>query len=185
MSRSLRVRQDCIPKVKFAVQRNGYPRQKDLAEDVGCSLATASNFLNGKPVDFLNFTEICNRLGLDWKDIAVFGSNGSTSTIVAENVQPLEDSDLAFPNQLDVEDFIYVERPLIESLCYQTLYQPGSLLRIRAPGLMGKTSLMAKVLPQLARQGYRTVSYIGALFNSIRNWRKRSKKLLRQLQVSA
>jgi len=88
MPRSLRVRQDCIPKVKLAVQRNGYPRQKDFAEDVGCSLATASNFLNGKPVDFLNFTEICNRLGLDWKDIAVFGSNGSTSTTVAENAPP-------------------------------------------------------------------------------------------------
>jgi DNA-binding Xre family transcriptional regulator len=158
MSRSLRVRQDCIPKVKSAVQRNGYPRQKDLAEDVGCSLATASNFLNGKPVDFTNFIEICDRLGLDWKDIAASDSNGSNSTTVAENAQPEEVSALAFPDELEAEDFIYVERPPIESLCYQTLCQPGSLLRIKAPGLMGKTSLMAKVLPQLARQGYRTVS---------------------------
>jgi len=108
MSRSLRVRQNCIPKVKSAVQRNGYPRQKDLAEDVGCSLATASNFLNGKQVDFTNFIEICDRLGLDWKDIAVFGSNGSTSTIVAENVQPLEDSDIAFPNRGSVSVLVKI-----------------------------------------------------------------------------
>lgn len=158
MSRSLRVRQDCIPRVKSAVQRNGYPRQKDLAEDVGCSLATASNFLNGKPVDFTNFIEICDRLGLDWKDIAASDSNGTNSTTVAENAQPEEASALAFPDELEAEDFIYVERPLIESLCYQTLCQPGSLLRIKAPGLMGKTSLMAKILSQLAHQGYRPVS---------------------------
>jgi DNA-binding Xre family transcriptional regulator len=117
-----------------------------LAEDVGCSLATASNFLNGKPVDFTNFIEICDRLGLDWKDIAASDSNGSNSTTVAENAQPEEVSVLAFPDELEAEDFIYVERPPIESLCYQTLCQPGSLLRIKAPGLMGKTSLMAKVL---------------------------------------
>jgi len=158
MSRSLIVRQDCIPKVKSAVQRNGYPRQKDLAEDVGCSLATASNFLNGIPVDFTNFIEICDRLGLDWKDIAASESNGSHITTVAENMKPLEESASAFPDELEVEDFIYVERPPIESRCYETLLQPGALLRIKAPGLMGKTSLMAKVLPQLARQGYRTVS---------------------------
>jgi DNA-binding Xre family transcriptional regulator len=158
MPRSLIVRQDCIPKVKLAVQRNNYPRQKDLAEDVGCSLATVSNFLNGKPVDFLNFTEICQKLGLDWKDIAASESNGSHITTVAENMKPLEESASAFPDELEVEDFIYVERPPIESRCYETLLQPGALLRIKAPGLMGKTSLMAKVLPQLARQGYRTVS---------------------------
>lgn len=158
MPRSLKVRQDCIQKVKLAVQRNGYPRQKDLAEDVGCSLATVSNFLNGKPVDFLNFTEICQKLGLDWKAIAAFDSNGSNSTTVAENAPPLEESVEPFPDEPEGEDFIYVERPPIESLCYQTLGQPGSLLRIKAPGLMGKTSLMAKILSQLARQGYRVVS---------------------------
>jgi DNA-binding Xre family transcriptional regulator len=158
MPRSLRVRQDCIQKVKLAVQRNAYPRQKDLAEDVGCCLPTVSNFLNGKPVDFLNFTEICRKLGLDWQAIAAFDSKGSNSTTVAENAPPLEESVEPFPDEPSGEDFIYVERPPIESLCYQTLCQPGSLLRIKAPGLMGKTSLMAKILSQLAHQGYRKVS---------------------------
>lgn len=52
----------------------------------------------------------------------------------------------------------YVERPPIESICYKTLLQPGSLLRIKAPSLMGKTSMMAKVLSMVASRGYRTVS---------------------------
>ena len=59
--RSLKVQKDYIDKVKSAVRRNGYPRQKDLAEDLGFALATVNNFLNGKPVDNLNFKEICRK----------------------------------------------------------------------------------------------------------------------------
>ncbi|MBH8561611.1 AAA-like domain-containing protein [Nostoc sp. CENA67] len=53
---------------------------------------------------------------------------------------------------------IYVERPPIESICYKTLLQPGSLIRLKAPRLMGKTSLMTRVLAQVASEGYRTAS---------------------------
>jgi AAA-like domain len=52
----------------------------------------------------------------------------------------------------------YVERPPIESICYETLLQPGSLLRIKAPKLMGKTTLITGVLAQLAQEGYRTIN---------------------------
>lgn len=53
---------------------------------------------------------------------------------------------------------IYVERLPVESICYETLLQPGALIRLKAPRLMGKTSLMTRVLAQLADLGYRTVS---------------------------
>ncbi|EAW46604.1 hypothetical protein N9414_21866 [Nodularia spumigena CCY9414] len=53
---------------------------------------------------------------------------------------------------------LYVERFAIEFLCYETLLQPGSLIRIKAPKLMGKTYLMERVLTQIAKQGYRIVS---------------------------
>lgn len=53
---------------------------------------------------------------------------------------------------------LYVERFAIELLCYETLLQPGSLIRIKAPKLMGKTSLMERVLAKVAKEGYRTVS---------------------------
>lgn len=52
----------------------------------------------------------------------------------------------------------YVERPSIQFLCYNTLLQPGSLLRIKAPNLMGKTSLITKVLAQVAKEDYQTVN---------------------------
>lgn len=51
----------------------------------------------------------------------------------------------------------YVERPPIESLCYEHILQPGSLIRVKAPSLMGKTCLMTRVLSQVGNQGYQTV----------------------------
>lgn len=69
MSRSLRVAPNHIEKVKFAVKRKGYPSQRALALEVGLSRATVASFLNGRSVDFLNFTEICEKLGLDWQEI--------------------------------------------------------------------------------------------------------------------
>ena len=52
----------------------------------------------------------------------------------------------------------YVEREPIETICYETLLQPGSLIRIKAPSLMGKTLLVSRILAQAATQGYRTAN---------------------------
>ena len=51
----------------------------------------------------------------------------------------------------------YVERSPVESLCFQTVLQPGSLLQIKAPRLMGKTSLIMRTLYHAERQGYEQV----------------------------
>ncbi|WDD35658.1 ATP-binding protein [Nostoc sp. UHCC 0926] len=70
MARSLRVAPEYIEKVKSALGRNGYPSQQSLATDTGFSLSTVKNFLTGKPVDYLNFVELSEKLGLDWREIA-------------------------------------------------------------------------------------------------------------------
>lgn len=59
--------------------------------------------------------------------------------------------------QVDLASAFYIERPPIESRCYETILQPGALIRIKAPRQMGKTSLMARILHQAAKHGYRTV----------------------------
>lgn len=59
--------------------------------------------------------------------------------------------------QVDIASVFYVERPPIEDRCYETIIQPGALIRIKAPRQMGKTSLMARILNQASKQGYRTV----------------------------
>lgn len=52
----------------------------------------------------------------------------------------------------------YIERVPDESLCYETILQPGALLRIKAPLEMGKTSLMVRILEQARQFGYYTVA---------------------------
>jgi len=51
----------------------------------------------------------------------------------------------------------YIERDHIEEFCYKIIVQPGSLLRIKAPQEMGKTSLMLRILDRCKKKGYRTV----------------------------
>ena len=47
----------------------------------------------------------------------------------------------------------YVERPPIETECYQALTRPSALIRIKAPRQMGKSSLMHRLLDYGAKQG--------------------------------
>src|SRR4028118_2239797 len=74
MSRSLKVRSDCIKQAKLALQRNGFSSQRALAEDLGLALSTVSRFLIGKTVDYATFVEICGLLGLEWQEIADLGN---------------------------------------------------------------------------------------------------------------
>ncbi|HBE16328.1 MAG TPA: molecular chaperone Tir [Cyanobacteria bacterium UBA11149] len=75
MPRSLFIRTQAITLVKSCLLRNGFPSQKLLAEELGIAQSTVSNFLNGKPVDYVNFVEICRVLGQEWRDIADFQDN--------------------------------------------------------------------------------------------------------------
>ncbi|MEC4817858.1 MAG: NACHT domain-containing NTPase [Scytonema sp. PMC 1069.18] len=71
----------------MALRRNGYARQRDLAEDLRLTRTTVSNFLNGKPIDYLNFLEICGKLGLDYQKVA-----GLTETITEVLVEEQDSS---------------------------------------------------------------------------------------------
>ncbi|MCL1467147.1 AAA-like domain-containing protein [Argonema galeatum] len=60
--------------------------------------------------------------------------------------------------QVGLESRFYVERPPIETDCYDTIVRPGALIRIKAPRQMGKSSLMTRILHHAKRSGDRTVS---------------------------
>ena len=51
----------------------------------------------------------------------------------------------------------YIERPPIESFCYQRIAEPGALIRIKAPPKMGKTSLTMRILDRAGDLGYQKV----------------------------
>jgi DNA-binding CsgD family transcriptional regulator len=64
--------------------------------------------------------------------------------------------ELEKPGELD-SAFYYIERSPIESLCYEMLSHSGSLLRIKAPKLMGKTWLINRVISQAHKHKSRPV----------------------------
>ena len=57
-------------------------------------------------------------------------------------------------HQTVLASLCYVERTPLETICAETLMQPGALIRIKAPRFMGKTSLMTWILAQMAQVGY-------------------------------
>ena len=51
----------------------------------------------------------------------------------------------------------YIERSRCESVCYQNVVKPGSLIRIKGAKWMGKTSLMHRILERAVNCQHRTV----------------------------
>jgi len=63
-----------------------------------------------------------------------------------------------FPSgPLPLDSGLYVLRPPIEDLAFTKLTQPGSLIRIKAPMKMGKTSLILRLQAHAQAQGMQTV----------------------------
>ncbi|XWK89385.1 MAG: AAA-like domain-containing protein [Phormidium sp.] len=53
---------------------------------------------------------------------------------------------------LPLDSALYVERPPVESQCYEAVMRSGTLIRIHAPSQMGKTSLMISILAHAKQQ---------------------------------
>ncbi|MBM0743348.1 AAA-like domain-containing protein [Phormidium sp. CLA17] len=59
--------------------------------------------------------------------------------------------------QVRLDSALYIERSPHEAQCYREILQPGTLIRIKAPRQMGKTSLMSRILYQARAKGFQTV----------------------------
>jgi transcriptional regulator with XRE-family HTH domain len=168
MPRSLKVQQDCITKVKLALTRNGFPSQRSLAEDVGFALATVSNFLTGKPVDYTTFEELCRKLGLNWREIATLDLEIAAQDLDLHPKLPDEsrashachqDTLPCYPNgAVPLDSPFYLERVPVQAQIEREIQKPGALVRIKAPKEMGKTSLLMRALDSAKGWGYQTVS---------------------------
>jgi hypothetical protein len=171
MPRSLRVQQGCIDQVKLSLSRNGFPSQRSLAEDVGFALATVSNFVTGKPVDYTTFEELCRKLGLNWREISTVDIDVVVQSIAKH---PELSESITFGDSLAIDDDLdtlprypngavplgspfYLERTF-QTQIDQEIRKPGALVRIKAPREMGKTSLLLRVLDTAKGLGYKTVS---------------------------
>lgn len=97
-----------------------------------------------------------------WESESNSANSLSTAAKKASRVAILERSPVLKSHHSQLEtNFateLYIERPPIESICYETLLHPGSLVRIKALRLMGKTSLITRILSPINKAGYHTVN---------------------------
>lgn len=78
------------------------------------------------------------------------------STILIQATSPLT---LDEPEgKVSLDSSFYVERPPIESDCYEAILRPGALIRVKAPRQMGKTSLMSRILDHASQRSHQTAS---------------------------
>jgi hypothetical protein len=132
-----------------------------LRRDVGNKFWRSLSQALGETVSKTNFREALQRYlnRTEVKSAVEQSSTPSSSTKAANFDSPEQAASTAAPTpRLEVaQPEIYVARPPIEEICYNTLMQPGSLVRIKAPALMGKTLLMEHTIDQLATHDLRTV----------------------------
>ena len=83
MSKTLSVHPKYIQAVEQAWRYKSNGQEQELAEQLGRSLPIVINnlFLKGQPVNRLNFLQICQLLGLDWREVA--GLEGQESSLTS------------------------------------------------------------------------------------------------------
>ena len=151
MADSVRASQKGLEIVNQARYHKGWKKQVTVQwwEIAHTSQATLKRFWQRKPIERLAFIAICRAVGVDWQEVVERDEiPEKPQTRKAIGLDHANLSELLTPE-------CYVERPALESCCYETLLQPGSLIRIKALRQMGKTMLVDRVLAQVAKLGYR------------------------------
>src|SRR4028118_175195 len=148
MSRSLKIRSDCIKQAKLAIQRNGFRSQRAFSEELGFALSTVSRLLTGKTVDYATFVEICEQLGLKWREISDLG-NGVSS-------QPVDTkSSLANANrhqdwgEAPDASFFFGRSDELTTLEQWIVQDKCRMVVLLGMGGIGKTALAAKLAQML------------------------------------
>ncbi|MEM6451011.1 MAG: AAA-like domain-containing protein [Cyanobacteria bacterium P01_D01_bin.105] len=133
-----------------------------LNKDVGNKLWRKLSAGLGERVGKRNFREALRRA---WKETLERSSSIAPLKAAASNETEIPSSrpqidNIPFPEgAVALSSPLYVLRNGVESCCHDAISQPGALLRIKAPALMGKTSLVNRILEQ-AKQHVGKVVYL-------------------------
>jgi hypothetical protein len=139
--------------IEFAVgfyDALGAGKSYEVAYEFGCSA-----------IDLEGISESATPVRLIRKPTDNVSNSVSTLPTVKPDKQdilpPNPDIVLEEPEGLvPLDSKFYIERSPIEADCYERIVRPSALIRIKAPGHMGKSSLMARILNHAKQQGYQT-----------------------------
>ncbi|NER38238.1 MAG: NACHT domain-containing protein [Oscillatoria sp. SIO1A7] len=150
MPRSIGVLPEGIERVKSAIRQSGFPSQRALARDLGRSHSTIARFVKGKPVDYQTFLAICERLGLDWLEMADLDHKGSSSfwsntqaeeEIATQRQDWGQSPDVSIGFYGRTEELAKLEQWIVRDRC--------RLVALLGMGGIGKTSLSAKLAREI------------------------------------
>ncbi|MEG3845875.1 AAA-like domain-containing protein [Microcoleus sp. herbarium19] len=120
-----------------------------LNKDVGNKLWHKLSEALGEKITKKNFKEALRR---------AYEAEPSEYIHTNSPLQTLPTANLQFPEgSVALDSPFYIQRSNIESLCGETVMKPGSLIHIKAPEMMGKTSLMNRILARAKGEKYQAV----------------------------
>ena len=146
-----------------------------LSKDVGNKLWGNLSAALGEKVSKKNFKTALRR---EWQKQA----QNSSIQYRVDLSESLATKNITFPEgSVALNSTFYIDRLRTESVCYETIAKPGSLIRIKGAKWMGKTSLVNRILQQGRTLDYKVI-YID--FGSVERAITRNlDKLLRWLCV--
>jgi len=166
MKRGIRVAPECILLVKQALRRHGFPSQNSLAVDLGLARTTLTRFFTSKPVAYLNFVEISERLGLDWQAIAYIEEEPPIQVEPSPPSGKLPEPHTAEPPNKGWDIDTLVQK--VRQHCHnkiQMLYGKMQLLDISQPVDIDNLYVDVNILEEIISQQWRELSDLLRGFN--------------------
>ncbi|MGI2906267.1 NACHT domain-containing protein [Tolypothrix sp. VBCCA 56010] len=157
MKRSLVASLEGIKRARVALKRQKLTQKALAYEFAIASWATVSKFFNGKPIDRNLFLEICERLDLDWQDIAAPFLVDEEESRGEEEISP---------------ELAAIQR---NSQDTRTALDPYILPRIRREALLEKCMTVIRrgvegqrrVIPILGAAGYGKSTLLGSIYDEL------------------
>jgi hypothetical protein len=142
-----------LKNIEVAVLRGALLNQRydEIAEEVGYAPEYIKHDVGPKLWQLLSSSlgEKVSKTNL----MAVLAQRARATKTEARIAPVSQASELEAPvGLIPLDSPLYVERPPIESRCYEEISRPGALVRIKAPSQMGKTSLMVRILARAKQE---------------------------------
>ncbi|WP_347339465.1 AAA-like domain-containing protein [Planktothrix sp. FACHB-1355] len=145
--------------VEFAILEGAWQglSYEDIAQTKNYSL----NYIRGDVGNKL-WKKLSDALGeeVGKKNFRMALERRSHSSLPSGNYQQPSGIEQELPYRpLPLGSKLYIPRPPVEESCDREVLKPGSLVRIKAPWKMGKTSLLKRILANAEQQSYKTVNF--------------------------